>query len=200
LEVDARVIAATHRDLPKRVAQGAFREDLYYRLNVIQIRMPPLRDRREDIPRLCEAFLTRLNSDLGTAVLSITDEALAVLAKHDYPGNVRELQNILERGVTLSGGTVLDVDGLPEHIRGAPRSTLPTPVDAADLPAEGVDLVALVEAYERALLEKALKATGGRKKRAAALLKLTFRSFRYRAQKLGIGGVDVDLEEEDREE
>jgi two-component system response regulator PilR (NtrC family) len=199
LEVDARVIAATHRDLQKRVAAGQFREDLYYRLNVIGIKVPPLRDRRSDIPRLALNFLERFNAEQGTAVGTISDAAMELLCRHDYPGNVRELQNVLERGVTLAGGSVLDVDVLPEHLRGKNPTLPPSPADLPrDIPDSGLDLVALVEAYERGLLEKALAKTGGRKKKAAALLRLTFRSFRYRAQKLGIG-VEADEEETDTE-
>ena len=191
IEVDARVIAATHRDLVKRVGTGLFREDLYYRLNVIQITVPPLRQRRDDIALLARAFLERFSKEQGASVNQISPEAMDVIMRHDYPGNVRELQNIMERGVTLCAGSEVGVPELPEHLRGA--TPPPPPPDVPDeLPEEGLDLVATVEAYERALLEKALRRAGGTKKRAAELLRLSFRSFRYRAQKLGISGVDDD--------
>ncbi|MBI5495480.1 MAG: sigma-54-dependent Fis family transcriptional regulator [Deltaproteobacteria bacterium] len=196
LEVDARVIAATHRDLQKRVAVGQFREDLWYRLNVIQITVPPLRERRGDIPPLARAFAQRFNAEQGAAVTGISDAAMELLCRYDYPGNVRELQNVIERGVTLSEGPLLEPMVLPDHLRGA-RSTPPSPASGQpEVPEAGLDLVALVENYERSLLESALRRSGGRKKKAAELLKLSFRSFRYRAQKLGLGGTQADDDED----
>jgi two-component system response regulator PilR (NtrC family) len=192
-EVDVRVIAATNKDLVQRVATGDFREDLYYRLNIIQVRVPPLRERRSDIPVLANAFLARFVEEQRSPVLRITDSAMGSLCQYSFPGNVRELQNIIERGVTLANSDALDVDALPEHVRGLPRPEV-TPVFPDDIPDEGLDLVALVEAYERGLLRKALDKTHGIKKRAAELLGLSFRSFRYRAQKLGLSS---GVEDED---
>jgi two-component system response regulator PilR (NtrC family) len=194
VEVDARILAATHRDLLKRVGTGQFREDLYYRLNVIQIGLPALRERRQDIPLLAQAFLERFAKEQGAAVADISPGAMDVLLRHPFPGNVRELQNIIERGVTLCTGSTLTEAELPEHVRGAPPVADAAAL-AQDIPDGGMDLVAAVEAYERGLLERALRKTGGAKKRAAELLRLTFRSFRYRAQKLGITGVDDDEKE-----
>ncbi|MDP2342905.1 MAG: sigma-54 dependent transcriptional regulator [Deltaproteobacteria bacterium] len=192
LDVDCRVIAATNRRLEEEVAKGRFREDLFFRLNVIQIRLPALRERRADIPLLVEAFIAKYAEQQQSTVRGVSDRALHVLMQWAWPGNVRELENVIERGITLASGDIIDVDGFPSGMRGTP-STLPTGVAVVDdIPAEGLELEAVLEAYERRLLEKALVRTNGRKKKAAELLKLSFRSFRYRLAKLGISGADDD--------
>ncbi len=180
LKVDVRVIAATNRELEAEVARGAFRADLYYRLNVIEVRIPPLRQRREDIPLLAEHFLRRFGTEHGRT-LQLTHEAMRKLEGYDYPGNVRELENLLERAVALSSGSIIGADDLPE-VR-APRAVSePTP----ELPTEGVDLDRLLSEYERGWVLRALEQTGGIRKRAATLLGISFRSLRYRLEKLGI--------------
>ncbi len=179
--VDVRVVAATNRDLEAEVAQGGFRQDLYYRLNVIQVHLPPLRQRRDDIPILVEHFVKRYAAELGKRMAGVSPEALAVLAAYDYPGNVRELENIVERAVTLETAQVIQRSALPTL--GGER---PAPTPAVELPPEGIELERLLADYERDLVTRALKQTGGIRKEAARLLGITFRSLRYRLDKLGI--------------
>jgi len=192
LEVDVRVIAATNRDLEAEVARGAFRADLYYRLNVIEVHIPPLRMRREDIPLLAEHFLRRFTAEHGrTARLSA--EALRKLESHDFPGNVRELENMIERAVALSSSAIIGATDLPEL---RPPKTAPPEV-ASVIPPDGVDLERLVSDYERAWVMRALEQSGGVRKRAATLLGISFRSLRYRLDKLGIDRGDDKAEDED---
>jgi len=197
LPIECRVIAATNRRIEAEIEKGAFREDLYFRLNVIQIRLPSLRERRADIPLLVEAFINKFSEQQQSKVRGISDGALRVLMAWHWPGNVRELENVIERGVILASADVIDVDALPAGVRGA--QTTPPHVTTMklveDVPPQGLDLEAILESYERRLLEGALKRTGGKKKKAAELLKLSFRSFRYRLAKLGLSGDDDSSEE-----
>jgi two-component system response regulator PilR (NtrC family) len=179
-EVDVRIIAATNRDLEAEVARGAFRSDLYYRLNVVEIRLPPLRQRREDIRLLAEHFLRRFGSEQARTV-GLSVEAMRKLEAYDYPGNVRELENIIERAVALSSSPVIGLEDLPE-LAVQPASSEPP----ASFPPEGVDLDRLLSDYERGWILRALELTGGVRKRAAHLLGVSFRSLRYRLEKLGI--------------
>ena len=179
VETDVRVVAATNRDLEAEVARGAFRADLYYRLNVIEVHLPPLRQRREDIPLLAEHFLRRFAAEHGRDV-RLSSEAMRKLEGYDFPGNVRELENLVERAVALSSGPVIAASDLPD-VR--PSRTQAPP---EDFPAEGVDLERLVSDYERAWVLRALERAGGVRKRAAGLLGISFRSLRYRLEKLGI--------------
>jgi two-component system response regulator PilR (NtrC family) len=188
LLVSARIVAATNRDLADEVKAGRFREDLYYRLNVIQIRMPPLRERREDVPLFVDLFLRRFAEEQGRPVPGLTPEARQQLTSYAYPGNVRELANVLERAVTLCDGATIDVMTLPPALRGAGGGAGASPAVAVPLPDDGLDLQAHLDAVERAILETALERTGGVKTEAARLLSLTFRSLRYRLAKYGIGG------------
>jgi two-component system response regulator PilR (NtrC family) len=183
--VAARIVAATNRDLGAQVQAGRFREDLFYRLNVIQIRVPPLRERREDIPIFVEHFLERLAAEQARPRPRLSPEAERALLAHDYPGNVRELANVLERAVTLCDGAVIQVNDLPPGFRGRPQAGAPAAVSG--LPDGGLDLQAYLDAIERELLEQALRRTSGVKTEAARLLSLTFRSLRYRLAKFGIG-------------
>ncbi len=197
LDVECRVIAATNRDLPVEIQQGRFREDLYFRLNVIQIHLPALRERRQDIPMLVDAFIGKFAEQQGSPVRGTSRDVMRALMAWHWPGNVRELENVIERGVTLAPGEIIDVDVLPPSLRSgpsAPAAASPTIVD--DVPADGLDLESALEAYERRLLERALHRTGGRKKRAAELLRVSFRSFRYRLAKLGLSGGDDDPSDE----
>jgi two-component system response regulator PilR (NtrC family) len=183
--VDVRLIAATNRELAREVAEGRFRDDLYYRINVIEIALPPLRERREDIPLLAEHFARKCAADLGRGAVEIAPAVLEKLAAYDYPGNVRELENILERAVALTRGGRIDLDSLPPSVlQPAARAS------ARRLPEQGADLERLVSDYERGLLLEALERSGGVKKRAAQLLGVSFRSFRYRLEKLGLDGPD----------
>jgi two-component system response regulator PilR (NtrC family) len=185
--VDVRVVAATNRDLEAEVAQGGFRQDLYYRLNVIQVHLPPLRQRRDDIPLLVEHFVKRYAAELGKRMAGVSPEALAALCAYDYPGNVRELENLVERAVTLEPTATIQRSSLPDF---GPRGASAAPT--VELPPEGVEIDRLLADYEREIVTRALKQTGGVRKDAARLLGITFRSLRYRLEKLGIatGGAD----------
>ena len=185
IAVSARILAATNRDLAEDVKAGRFREDLYYRLNVIQVRLPPLRERREDLPEFCRHFLARFAADLGRPPATLSPEAARLLEAHAWPGNLRELGNVLERAVTLAAGDVIGPEVLPSGLRGPGAAAAPG-ADAPDLPPEGLDLQAHLDAVERRVLEQALARTGGVKTEAARLLSMTFRSFRYRLAKFGI--------------
>jgi len=179
----ARIIAATNRHLESEVVAGRFREDLFYRLNVIQLKMPPLRERRADIPAFLDFFLRRFAAELGRGELAFSPDAVELLLVWQWPGNVRELANVVERAATLSDGPVIGAESLPPAVRGAEMRGSP-----ADLSTAGIDLQAHLDAMERRVLEQALDRTGGNKTEAAKLLALTFRSLRYRLAKYGIGG------------
>jgi len=185
MPVAARILAATNRDLAEEVRAGRFREDLFYRLNVIQIRMPPLRERREDVPAFLDHFLARFAAEQGRPVPRLSAEASRLLHAYDYPGNLRELANVVERAVTLADGDEIGAEVLPAAVRGARAA--PVAADGlAELPPEGIDLQAQLDGIERRLLEEALLRCGGVKTEAAKLLRLTFRSLRYRLAKYGI--------------
>jgi two-component system response regulator PilR (NtrC family) len=197
VDVDCRIIAATNRNLQDEIAHNRFREDLYFRLNVINLRLPALRERKADIPLLAETFVAKFAEQQTSPVRGITTNAMKLLIEWHWPGNVRELENVMERGVTLASGTVVDVDVLPGPMRGlkaTPAAAPPSKV-VEEMPSDGLDLEATLESYERRLLELALERTGGRKKKAAELLRLSFRSFRYRLAKLGITDGDESGEE-----
>jgi two-component system response regulator PilR (NtrC family) len=180
VKVDVRLIAASNRDLGKAVADGALREDLFYRLNVIPVHLPPLRDRREDIPLLVAHFVKKLTREVGRPVRGATPEAVAVLEQYHWPGNIRELENVVERAMVLGSSEMLDVDALPTTVR-QPRSREDLPVE---LPAEGIDLEATLDRIERRYMQLALDRVGGVQTRAAELLRVSFRQFRYKLQKL----------------
>ena len=177
----ARLVAATNRNLDAEVKAGRFREDLLYRLNVITLELPPLRERSEDIPLLATHFLERLMEEMGRPGLRFTPEALSVLQRYAWPGNVRQLQNIVERAVTLSDGDELGPETLPATLRGEPAA----PTGDVQLPT-GFNLERHLDDSERRYLLAALKRTDGVKTRAAELLGLSFRSFRYRLAKHGL--------------
>lgn len=181
-KIDVRIVSATNRRLEEEVAEGRFREDVYYRLNVIQLQLPPLREREEDIPLLAQHFIRRFSEELGKEVEGMDAEAYDLLASYGFPGNVRELENLIERAVALARGPVIGPDLLPPTVV-RPTSSQPM---APRVTAEGVDLETLVSDYERSLLEEALVQSKGVKKQAARLLGISFRSFRYRLEKLGI--------------
>ena len=185
--ISARILAATNRDLGEEVKAGRFREDLYYRLNVIQLRLPPLRERREDLPEFCRHFVARFAADLGRAPPALAPETARLLAAWRWPGNLRELGNVLERAVTLCDGDTIGPELLPPALRGGEPESGPGEATAS-LPPGGLDLQAHLDAVERRVLEQALARTGGAKTEAARLLRMTFRSFRYRLAKFGIDG------------
>jgi two-component system, NtrC family, response regulator PilR len=182
LETDIRVIAATNQDLEKLVAEGRFREDLFYRINVIPVRLPALRERREDIPLLAEHFLAKYTAQMGKALSGISQEAVTCLRRYDWPGNIRELENVIERAVALEGTAVILPESLPAHVRGERRG----PTGAVDLPDSGFDLEDHVRTIERSYLAEALRRAGGVQVKAAELLGMSFRSFRYYAKKYNL--------------
>jgi two-component system response regulator PilR (NtrC family) len=187
--VDVRIVAATNRDLAAEVEGGRFRDDLYYRLNVIQIALPPLRERMEDVPLLLQHFLERYAREFGKTIDGVASQAMEKILAYDFPGNVRELENMVERAVALARGSRIDPESLPPAILAGRSRT-----SAARLPLEGTNLDELVNRFEGDLLREALARTGGVKKRAAQLLGISFRSLRYRLEKLGIEGLGPDDE------
>jgi len=183
VEVDTRVVAATNRDLEAAIDAGEFRNDLYFRLDVVQIVLPPLRHRTEDIPVLVERFFERFNREMGRDLTGLAPAAMQWFLNHDYPGNVRELENLVERAVALETGAQLTAENLPTKR----RSRAPgTPEREPELGENGIDLDQAVADLERRLISKALERTGGVRKDAAKLLGVSFRSLRYRLDKLGI--------------
>ncbi|MFO0553059.1 MAG: sigma-54 dependent transcriptional regulator [Polyangiaceae bacterium] len=171
VKCDVRIVAATNRDLAAEVAAGRFREDLYYRLNVIHLRIPPLRERPEDIPSLAQHFFRQFRDDLGRPELEgITPEALELLQEHAWPGNTRELENVIERGVLLAVGKWIDVRDIASYVH--PKAKSDAESWPSDLPETGIDLRATVIEFETQMIRKALARTGGNKNRAAQLLGL----------------------------
>lgn len=195
ISVDIRLIAASNRNLEAEVKAGRFREDLFYRLNVIRVDMPSLRERKEDIPLLARYFLDKYNKETGKAISGISERAMAALMDYDYPGNVRELENIIERAVALEPSEIITIESLPLHTREAVKAAAEQggAHPRLELAPEslkqgaGFDLEKTVEEFERAAMLDALKITGGAKKKAAELLGMSFRSMRYKLGKYGIG-------------
>ena len=183
--VDVRVIAATNRNLRERAESGAFREDLYYRLNILQIELPPLRERPEDLPVLAEHFIRQFCQKLGKPLMQLHPEAMAQLLGYRFPGNVRELENLMERCVALNPGGPITRDLLPEGfglaVSGEPAD-LPTPLV---IPADGFDLEAWIQALKGHFLRRALDEVGGVKTKAGKRLGMSFRAYRYWLAELG---------------
>ncbi|MCC6651822.1 MAG: sigma-54-dependent Fis family transcriptional regulator, partial [Candidatus Eisenbacteria bacterium] len=203
--VDVRVIAATHRDLSAAVSEGRFREDLYYRLAVALVSVPPLRERREDVPVLAQAFLARFATGSGRPNLRFGPEAIAALRAHDWPGNVRELENLSERAGLLAQGEVIDESAVRAWMMPRPGGTAGTPAPAPAPGALGADalrerwMAALPERFElrgtldeleRELLVRALREANGVQAEAARRLGLTRSDVAYRLRKFGLGGAD----------
>jgi two-component system response regulator PilR (NtrC family) len=189
IHVDVRIVCATNRNLDEEVRGGRFREDLFYRLNVIEIRLPPLRERIDDISQLVHFFIDKYARELGREVSEIDPSVIAALESYPFPGNVRELENLMERAVTLARGPRISLDCLPPTVLGRREET-----EVEAIPEAGVDLDELLARYEKRLLRAALERAGGVKKRAAALLHVSFRSFRYRLEKLGLDDGSPDEE------
>jgi len=178
-QVEVRVIAATNRDLAESIRAGTFREDLFYRINVIPITLPPLRQRREDIALLVEHFITKYSKSMGVPLKRISSDAMRSIEKYHWPGNVRELENVIERMIALEASDVLTTKSLPEHVLLGGS----IPDMAFDLPAEGISLQDHLEGIGKIFMLKALERTGGVQTQAAELLRMSFRSFRYYAKK-----------------
>ncbi|MCG6948960.1 MAG: sigma 54-interacting transcriptional regulator, partial [Acidobacteria bacterium] len=178
-----RVLAATNRDLEQAVKNGEYREDLYYRLNVLHLHLPPLRQRIEDVPELSRHFVERTCETFGTPPKRLTPDALRVLQAYTWPGNVRELENVIERTVALEPTEMISSGSLPEHLRGAPERTA---VERTGLPEEGLDIEEYMDNVRRSLMRQALERTDGHQKKASELLRMSYRAFRYHAEKLGL--------------
>jgi two-component system response regulator PilR (NtrC family) len=168
IKIDVRIIAATNCDLRQMVEDGRFREDLFYRLHVINIFLPPLRQRKDDIPLLAQHFLEKYGKENNRPGMEITSDALDLMMDYDWPGNVRELENVMERAVVLSSGVRIGADLIPEHIRTAPAFHIPKFV----VPPEGISFKDVITNVEKRLIESTLEAAGGVQKRAAELLKI----------------------------
>src|SRR5476649_1927054 len=167
IKVDVRIIAATNVDLRKIMEDGRFREDLFYRLHVISIQLPPLRDRKDDIPLLTQNFLNKYGEENRKPGLELTPEAIDLISDYDWPGNVRELENVIERAVVLSSGSRIDADLVPEHVRKSTSYQLPPQFV---VPPEGISFKDVITDFEKRLIESTLEAAGGVQKRAAELL------------------------------
>jgi DNA-binding NtrC family response regulator len=166
IKVDTRVIAATNLDLRQLMEEGRFREDLFYRLHVVSIQLPPLRERKDDIPLLVQHFLHKYGDENAKPDLELTPEALDVLTEYVWPGNVRELENVIERAVVLTSSPRIDVELIPDHVRRAPNFHMPQFV----VPPEGISFKDVITDFEKRLIESTLEAAGGVQKRAAELL------------------------------
>jgi len=168
VKVDVRIVAATNIDLRNAVDDGRFREDLYYRLNVISVQLPPLRQRKEDIPALTQHFVSKYTEENAKPVSGVAPDALQSLMDYDWPGNVRELENVIERGVVLTTAETITRELIPDHVRSAPRFHLPH----LPVPPEGISLRDVISEFERRIIEATLESTGGVQKEAARLLGL----------------------------
>jgi len=168
IKVDVRIVAATNIDLKRAVEEGRFREDLYYRLNVIAVQLPPLRQRKEDISALVHHFVEKYATENGKPVSGVSPDALQALMDYDWPGNVRELENVIERGVVLTTGPQIGRDLIPDHVRTSPSFHVPN----LTVPPEGINLRDVILGFERRLIESTLEAVGGVQKEAARLLGL----------------------------
>jgi len=191
IQVDVRIVSATNRDLEEMVQEGTFREDLYYRLNVIPLHVPALRERGDDIPLLVRHFVGLHGAKFGRGELEVTSDAMSALCTYAWPGNVRELGNVIERAIALSMDDIIDVSELPRNV----SDYMPGPsTSATELPLQGIDLEELIADIEIKLIQEALGRTKHSQKKAAQLLGLTARSLRYRLQKYGLGSAAETVE------
>lgn len=196
IKIEVRIIAATNRNLEDMVSKGTFRQDLFYRLNVIGIRTPSLRERAEDVPLLANFFLRKYNEKLNKAISTISAEAMEILKKYNYPGNVRELENMIERTVALEAGSTILPESLPPMVNTSSGRKMASS-NEIEIGDEGLDLDKVMGQIEKELLVKAIHSAGGIKKKAAKLLHISFRSMRYRIEKYNLGVVgDDELDDE----
>ncbi len=191
--VDVRVLAATNRNVEADVEAGRFRQDLYYRLNVIRVELPPLRERREDVPTLAERFVAHFSLEMGKTVHGFTSDALRAIGSYEFPGNVRELENVIERAVALAGSTRIGLGDLPPSVSGVVGSVGPR---LLELPPGGCQLDEVMNEVERRFLLEALDRSGGVRTAAAKLLGISFRSLRYRLEKQSIDAPSSGDEDE----
>jgi two-component system response regulator PilR (NtrC family) len=190
VEVDIRIVAASNADLEAMVASGEFREDLYYRLNVVQILLPPVREREGDLPMLIRHFVKRFAEEYDRGEVSVSPDAMKAMQAWHYPGNVRELSNIIERSVALSQGGMITPADLPEKLIDGGRA--PMALGGESFPDAGVNLDGMLVEVEKRWLLAALEKSHGNKTEAAGKLRMSFRSFRYRLTKLGLDDIAVD--------
>ncbi|RLA91431.1 MAG: sigma-54-dependent Fis family transcriptional regulator [Deltaproteobacteria bacterium] len=183
IKVDVRIISATNKDLEKEVIEGKFREDLFYRLNVIRIHIPPLRERKEDIRPLVQYFLEKYSKQMGVPVRKISSYVLNTLENYSFPGNVRELENIIERSVALGTSNIILPDSF--NLSRFKTSSIDKKIEI-EIPPEGIDLEKFLASIEKDLIKKAIKMSEGIKKKAAELLNLNLRSFRYKLEKYNL--------------
>lgn len=196
LKIEVRIIAATNRNLEEMVNKGTFRQDLFYRLNVIGIRTPSLRERADDIPILANHFLKKYNEKLNKNITGISTEAMDILKSYNYPGNVRELENMIERTVALEAGSTILPESLPPIVNTSSGHKMASSNDI-EMGENGLELDKVMGQIEKELLIKAIHAAGGVKKKAAKLLHISFRSMRYRIEKYNLGVVgDDELDDE----
>jgi two-component system response regulator PilR (NtrC family) len=190
ISVDVRIVSATNRDLEGMVMDKTFREDLYYRINVLPIRMPPLRERREDIPLLAQYFLSKFAKGSGKEIHKVSSYAMDILSKYEFPGNVRELEHIIERGVAMESSRIILPDSLTLSMYRRKEQEQAAASTVSEIPLVGFDLDRHMADIEKRLLQQALVQTGGAKLKASQLLGITFRSFRYRLLKYGLATED----------
>jgi two-component system response regulator PilR (NtrC family) len=187
ISIDIRIVCASKRDLHREMVEGRFRDDLYFRLNVIQVFVPPLRDRREDIPALAAHFLAKFSEKHGKPMARIDGEAMRALLAYDYPGNVRELENLLERATIMETKNVISIGSLPPNVtKFVTEGAVTTGLNQETFPVEGVFLDTEMDRLEKIHLLNALEKTGGNRTEASKLLNISLRSIRYRLQKHGI--------------
>ncbi|MBW3671048.1 MAG: sigma-54 dependent transcriptional regulator [Acidobacteria bacterium] len=195
IPVNVRIIAATNQDLTEAIERGDFREDLFYRIDVIPIVLPPLRERREDVPIMVEHFIEKFSNQMGTKPKKVSVDAMEAIEAYAWPGNVRELENVIERIVALDPGEVITRRSLPDSVTGDSHR----PVATLDLPPEGLDLESHLEEIGKTLMTRALERSGGVQKDAAELLGMSFRSFRYHAKKYGLNVKEIRAEAREQE-
>jgi len=192
IKVDVRVVSATHRDIQADVATGRFREDLFYRLHVVPCVVPPLRERKDDIPRLVAHFIAKLGPRTNPTITGLTEVALARLMTHGWPGNVRELENVIEQALVFAEGDKIDLGALPVAVRGgASENTLAVPTGEMSLPD-------ILEDLERQLIQRAYERSGGVKTECARLLGIKTSALYYKLEKYGIGTIESRGERGDR--
>jgi DNA-binding NtrC family response regulator len=195
IKVDVRIIGATNKDLERLLDEKTFREDLYYRLNVVEIRLPPLRDRREDIPLLIRHCIAKLNRELGKNVEACSQDVEKLLIQYDWPGNVRELENVIERAIVLGNSRTLGLENVPAQIAqlGEQSDSKQSLINDLKLPEDGISLIETVEEIEKMLIGEALERTRGNKTKAAELLGVTRKIMRYKTEKY-----DLDAQKEEQ--